>query len=270
MSRRRFDSKGPDVRRRTKQAAIVTGVGLALIGGGSAALATAAAGNSGAKSTATATTATPGLGVDAFLQSVASHLGISVDALRSAIKAAATDQVDAALAAGKITQAQADALKQRIESGKGPLGLGIGPGLGLGLGVGLGPGHAPFAHAGGQLDAAAKAIGIDASTLLDELRNGKSIADVAKEHNVPVDKVEQAMLDSAKTKLDEAVKDGHLTAAQEAKLLDVLKQGIDAFVNGTLKLRSFGFQHPGNEPGYFRFQVPGLGFGFRHPNGPNA
>jgi len=260
------------VRRRTKQAAIATGIGLALIGGGSAALATAASGSSGSNTTATTTTtATPDLGPDAFLESVASHLGVSVDSLKSAIKAAATDQVDAALKAGKITQAQADELKQAIESGQGPLGLGIGPGLGLGLGGGFGPGPGPvpFAHAGGQLDAAAKAIGIDTSTLLNELRNGKSIADVAKEHNVSVDKVEQAMYDAAKAKLDQAVKDGHLSSDMEAKLLDGLKQGIDALVNGTpSKLRfGFGFRHAGAGFGFRHPAAPGF---FRHFNGPNA
>jgi hypothetical protein len=249
------------MRSRTKQAAVAAGLGLALIGGGGAALATAA-GNSGAKQTAT----TPSAEAEAFLEGVASHLGISVDTLKSAIKAAALDRVDAALAAGQITQAQADALKQRIQSGTGPLGLGLG-GLGL-KGLGLGFGHGPVGgRAGGQLDAAAKAIGVDTSTLLDALRNGKSIADVAKEHNVSVATVEQAMLDSAKTKLDAAVKAGKLTSDQEAKLLDGLKQGIDAFVNGTAPKSApgFGFRHSGSVPG-FGFRAPGFG----HPNGPTA
>ena len=48
---------------------------------------------------------------------MARHLGISSQKLEDATKAAAVDQVDAALKDGRITQAEADALKQRIESG---------------------------------------------------------------------------------------------------------------------------------------------------------
>ena len=61
-----------------------------------------------------------------FLDSVAKHLGISSEELEDATKAAAVDQVDQALADGKITQEQADALKQRIESGEAPFFLGPG------------------------------------------------------------------------------------------------------------------------------------------------
>src|SRR6476660_4523297 len=71
-----------------------------------------------------------------FLDSVAKHLGVSPQKLKDATKAAAIDQVNADLAAGRITQAQADALKKRIEAGNGVLG---GPGFGRGFGPG-GPG----------------------------------------------------------------------------------------------------------------------------------
>jgi hypothetical protein len=225
----------------------VIAAGLALVGGGGAALATAA-GNDG--STAPTTAPSPSSEANAFLESVASHLGISVDKLKAAVKAAAEDRVDAALAAGRITKAQADALEQRIESGNGPFGLG---GLGLGRSH-VGPAPAP----GGELGAAAKAIGVDTKTLLDALRSGKSIADVAKAHGVSVDKVEQAMLDAAQTRLDAAVKAGHLTSDQESTILARLKSGIDGLVNGSLERPGFGFG--------FR----GPAFGFRHAPGSTA
>ena len=47
---------------------------------------------------------------DGFLARVAGHLGISTQKLEDATKAAAIDQVDADLKAGKITKAQADAV----------------------------------------------------------------------------------------------------------------------------------------------------------------
>ena len=73
-----------------------------------------------------------------FLDSVAKHLGVSPQKLEDATKAAAVDQVNADLAAGRITKAQADELKARIEAGNGVLG---GPGrFGPGPGGPGGPG----------------------------------------------------------------------------------------------------------------------------------
>src|SRR5262245_43222136 len=66
-----------------------------------------------------------------FFDSVAKHLGVSPQKLQDATKAAAIDQVNQALADGRITKDQADAMKKRIESGDvPPLGLGraFGPG----------------------------------------------------------------------------------------------------------------------------------------------
>ena len=61
---------------------------------------------------------------DGFLARVAGHLGISTQKLQDATKAAAIDQVNADLEAGRITKAQADAMKARIEQGEVPLFFG--------------------------------------------------------------------------------------------------------------------------------------------------
>src|SRR5690348_10180492 len=72
-----------------------------------------------------AVAATSGGSSSSFLDSVAKHLGVTPKALEDATQAAANDQVDADLAAGRITKEQADAIKKRIESGDVPFG---GPG----------------------------------------------------------------------------------------------------------------------------------------------
>ena len=59
-----------------------------------------------------------------FLARVAGHLGISTQKLEDATKAAAIDQVDADLEAGRITKAQADEMKARINAGGVPLFFG--------------------------------------------------------------------------------------------------------------------------------------------------
>src|SRR6266545_2300596 len=90
---------------RSRKTLTIAVVALAVVGGGGAAIAA----DQGSSSTG-----------QSFLDSVARHLGISSQKLEDATKAAAIEQVDAALKEGKITQAQADELKARIQSGEFP------------------------------------------------------------------------------------------------------------------------------------------------------
>src|SRR6185437_14752597 len=109
---------------RSKRMVVVAATTLAVVGGGAAAVAATSSNTRGSD----------------FLDSVAKHLGVTPQKLEDATKAAAIDQVNADLAAGRITQAQADELKKRIEAGDGVLGGPGGPGIGPGLGGPRGPG----------------------------------------------------------------------------------------------------------------------------------
>ena len=184
-----------------------------------------------------------GSGTSDFLDSVAKHLGVSPQKLKDATKAAAVDQVNADLAAGRITKAQADELKARIQSGDGVLGgpgrFGRGPG---GPGPG-GPGGPPGFGFGGkpfladELAAAAKYLGLDASDLRTKLENGQSLAAIAKAQSKDLAGLEQAILDAAKADLDKAVADKRLTQSEADDILSNLKSHIDNIANGTLRFR---------------------------------
>src|SRR5262245_38866997 len=87
----------------------------------------------------------------AYLNDVAGRLGVSSAKLEDALKGAAIDRVDAALAAGRITKDEADAMKAAINAGDLPLGVGPGPGMGFGFGGDRGL----FFADGGPLEAAA-------------------------------------------------------------------------------------------------------------------
>ena len=76
------------------------------------------------------------------------------------------------------------------------------------------------------LDAAAKAIGIDESQLRQELP-GKSLADVAKAHNVDPSAVASALKTEASSHLDQAVNAGRLTSDQATQM----KQNLDQRIN---------------------------------------
>lgn len=185
----------------------------------------------------------------AFLNDAAGRLGVSSAKLEDALKAAAIDRVDAALAAGRITKEQADALKAAIDAGDLPLG-----GLRLGLGFGAVHPHVLF----GGLEAAASYLGLSEAELRSQLASGKSLADVAKAQGKSVDGLKQAMTSAFQSKLDQAVKDGRLTTAQRDRILADFESRLDDLINGTLPPRpSLGF----HERFGFRF-APG---GFERP-----
>ena len=185
---------------------VIGGAALMLVGGGVGGA--IAAGGSG----------DPAAERQAFLSDAANRLGVSSAKLQDALKQAALDRVDAAVAAGRLTNAQADRIKQRIESRR----------------LGAGFGHAGF-HRGlrGFGEAAATYIGITREQLRQELMGGKSLAQVATAHGKSVDGLKQAILDAAEKKLDAAVSAGRLTSAEERNLLDRLKSRIDDLVNHT-------------------------------------
>ncbi|HEY3209807.1 MAG TPA: hypothetical protein VGL18_08435 [Actinomycetota bacterium] len=96
-------------------------------------------------------------GIPPALTDLARRLGIARPRLITAIKDAAIDRVDAALAKGDITKAQADAIKQRIRSSPawplaGSIGLCGGPGR-FGFGFGALERGSRFDHSGYGEDA---------------------------------------------------------------------------------------------------------------------
>ena len=191
-----------------------------------------------------------------FLARVAGHLGISTQKLEDATKAAAIDQVDADLKAGRITKAQADEMKARINEGVVPLFFGGPHRFGDFGHHGGRPGGFGF-HRGGHLSAAADYLGLTVPQLVQKLFAGSSLADVAEAQGKSVDGLEKAMLADAKTHLDQAVKAGMLTEAQATRMLNELKSRIDQIVNGT-------FRGPGERREFHRRGGPpgdaGLGF----------
>jgi polyhydroxyalkanoate synthesis regulator phasin len=171
---------------------------------------------------------------DAIVNDAAKRLNVTPDQLRSALQGAFGDQLDQAVKDGKLTQAQADRMKQRIAKGGLPFGGPGGPGPGGPRGLHLrfgGPGdHGPGGPIG--LDAAAKYLGLSDSALQQQLGSGKTLADVAKAQGKSLDGLEQALVDEAKTHLDQAVKDGKLTQTEADALVKRLQSHVDDIVNG--------------------------------------
>jgi hypothetical protein len=191
---------------------------------------------------------TPSQESQAVIDDAASQLGIAPAKLSDALKKALENRVDAAVAAGTITQAQGDALKARIESGEYPL---ITAGLGFGFGR-----HGGFgAHGFGHLSAAAAYLGLSEPELKAQLAAGKTLADVAKAQGKSVDGLVSALLADEKKELDAAVAAGRLTQAQADQLLANAEQRITAMVNGTMPGPGTG----GGKMHGWRGGMPGMG-----------
>lgn len=85
----------------------------------------------------------------------------------------------------------------------------------------------------GMVETAAGTIGISPSDLVTELKNGKSVADVANEHNVDPSSVVQAIVDAGNARVDQAVANGKLTQEQGDKIKSHLSDAATKFVNRT-------------------------------------
>jgi DNA-binding CsgD family transcriptional regulator len=82
------------------------------------------------------------------------------------------------------------------------------------------------------LESAAAYLGLSEQELAHELEGGKSLAEVATAQGKSVEGLKQALLDAAKSGLDQAVADGHLTADEAQAILSKLRVAVDDLVNG--------------------------------------
>jgi len=226
---------------------------LALTGGGVAGAMLGSPGTSGAQATTTTAPSTGGTaapdarrpgprGGGAGLDAAAKAIGITTDDLRTALKGGKTiaavakakgvdvqKVIDAMVAAesAEIDQRAADAKKNLPDRVKdqvnntrppgGPDGPGGRPGFGMGL------------------DVAAKALGISTDDLKAALKDGKTLAAIAKEKGVDPQKVIDALVAEANTRIDQGVKDGHVTADQATERKAEAKTRITSLVNDGFK-----------------------------------
>jgi hypothetical protein len=203
----------------------------------------------------------------AIVNDAAGTLGVDPSKLSAALKKALENQVNAEVTAGKLTQAQADAINKRIEDGTqpifgfggfgGPGGPGGGPGghfgrRGFGAGPAFGFGFG-FGGAGlmGSINDVAGYLGVTPAVLLGDLRSGQSLADVAKAQSKTVAGLESTITTSVTKQLDAAVAAKKLSQDQETKLLAGLAKNLDNLVNGAHKAPAAPVR-----------RGPGFGFGF--------
>jgi AraC-like DNA-binding protein len=168
-----------------------------------------------------AATQAAGTSRQAFINDVAKRLHVQPTQLTDALKAALLDRLAAEVKAGRITQAQADRIEKRIDSGKLPLFFAP-------------PRPGPMrAGVRAALPAAAHYLGLRVPQLLSELRSGKSLAQIATARGKSVSGLEQAIMSAEQVRLNRAVANGRITKTREQQLLARLSSRISRLVNRT-------------------------------------
>lgn len=154
----------------------------------------------------------------AFVDDVAKRVGVSPGTLTAAMKAAAIDRVEAAVAAGHLSQAQATVIKQRIASGAGTHLFGL--------------------HYGGRHDGpgavAVHYLGISPATLRSERASGKSLAQIASTTpGKSAEGLKASMIAAARAKMAAAVSSGRITATEAKERLGALDARVEAMLQRT-------------------------------------
>jgi hypothetical protein len=175
----------------------------------------------------------------ALINDVAKRLNVTPSQLRAAIQGALLDRLDAAVKAGRLTQAQANQIKQRIQQGEVPLPFAPFWRHRFGFGLAGGPPAPGMIHRG--LRAAAGYLGLSRSQLLSDLRGGKTLAQVAHAQGKSVSGLEQAIVSAVTLRLDRLVTAGVITKHQEGLMVGRLSAFVDRLVtSGHVQVRMRG------------------------------
>jgi len=139
--------------------------------------------------------------------------------LIKALTDAAQDNLNVAVSAGLLTQAQADRALDAYGDAVTDL-VNNGPGI-------------PEGARTGPLEKAATYLGMTTSDLVDALKGGKTLAQVAGDKGKTVEGLVTALTADAKKKLDAAVAADDITQAQADAAYKKLTQAVTDMVNGT-------------------------------------
>jgi len=203
----------------------------------------------------------PGQGVDrqaqcqTFVNNLAKNLGVTNEALGAAVKTTLVEQIDAAQTAGKLTAAQAQAAKDRVNNANNAdLCASIGAGgkdMAGGMAGGAGRGDMAFGMLQGDLlNTAANYFGITADMLkqeLQELQDKGTLQAVAAAHSKDNDAGKAGLLAELEKSLRTSLTGQGVAADRVEQAVTILKQGFDRLY--TAPLGRFGQGMPGGMPG---------------------
>jgi hypothetical protein len=177
---------------------------------------------------------------DAVIEDAAKQLGVEPQELSDALRQALENRLDEAVQNGRLTEEQAARMKERLQADDFPLFRG--PGLAL-----------PRLHRHGPrlfavLDAAASYLATTEEALRASLRDGKTLAEIAKEKGKSVDGLVDALVAEKTKRLDEALAGGRITKAQRDRIVANVREHVTKMVNGRLQTGAPGRRFRGPHP----------------------
>ena len=200
---------------------------------------------------------------DDFLQKLADNLKIDVATLKDALKKTGEDELQKLVDDGVLTQDQADKLKGMFENADGTFGFnlpfklpffgmhpgdkapsgGAAPNGGTPPNNGATPGgrgfRLPFLGMVAN-DAVAGFLGITPQAYQDELKSGKTPAEIAGEHGKTRDDLKTFLQQSLADRLAQAVKDNKLSQSQADDIKAKAGAAIDGYLDGTVHIGRVG------------------------------
>lgn len=167
----------------------------------------------------------------------------SVPTVKADALAALDTRLAAAVTAGKLTQVQADKIKSKAPAAFDKL-MASKPGDR----EKPGDGHAKVAALGKKaLKTVADTLGMEPKALIEQLKTGKTIAEVA---GAKTGEVTAALTTQANAAIDKAVADGKLPADKAAEAKTKAAEHINKFVNEAHHGSASGERGAGPKPGH--------------------
>jgi hypothetical protein len=156
-----------------------------------------------------------------FKEAVAGILGISVDEYEAAVDQAQGQVLDQAVTEGWLTEDQAAQMQERMDQGFGTRGWDKGFMEPKGF----------IGHGGSSiLSVAADELDMSVQDLVSELRDGKTIADLAGEKDIDPQAITDAYLAKLEESLNQAVEDGKLTQTRADWQLEQARENVPAML----------------------------------------
>jgi len=157
-----------------------------------------------------------------YLQDLAKRLGVPVSTLQQDKLASAEDVLAQLVKDGKLTQNQANQIKQRLESHQACSGNGRGL---WGRGVMMQSLKQYLPSVATQV---AKGLNMDATQLMSQLQSGKSLSDIATAKGVSSSQLQTIVTNAIQSTVNQAVSDGNLTQQQATNIMQMLQKNPGA------------------------------------------
>src|SRR5215469_9290009 len=153
-----------------------------------------------------------------YVQNLAKRLGVSASTLQQDSLAAGQDVLAQMVKDGKLTQSQANTIKQKLQSHMGCTGR-AGNFLEWGAIYSSLQQYRPSIE-----NQVAQGLHMTSAQLTTDLKNGQSLDQIAKAQGVSTSQLRTIVLNAVQSSVNQAVKDGNLTQTQASDVMQALHQ----------------------------------------------